>query len=81
VAERVLQHTATIPAGTPASAPVTVAVPFDNWEIEQIDLEVPAGPSGTMGFYLANNGMPWIPRTPGEWLIWDDHWEALPHLR
>ena len=46
MAERVLQHTATIPAGT-------------------------------MGFYLANNGVPWVPRTAGEWFIWDDHAETF----
>jgi hypothetical protein len=53
-------------------------MPFDNWEVERIDLEVPAGPSGAMGFVLANNGVPWIPRSPGEWLVWDDHSEAFP---
>ena len=73
MAERVLQATATVPAGTAATAPHTVALPFDNWEVEAIDLEVPPGPAGNLGFYLANNGQPWIPRSPGEWLVWDDH--------
>jgi hypothetical protein len=77
VAERVLQYTASIPAGTPKTGPVTVAMPFDNWEVEAIDLEVHPGPAATMGFYLANNGIPWIPRTPGEWLVWDDHTETF----
>lgn len=77
MAERVLQHTASIPAGTPQSAPATVALPFDNWEVETIDLEVPPGPAGCMGFYLANNGQPWIPRSPGEWLVWDDKIERF----
>lgn len=77
MAERVLQSTATIPAGTPFAAPVTVKLPFDGWDIEAIDLEVPPGPTGALGFQLANNGVPWVPRTPGEWLIWDDHWERF----
>jgi len=30
-----------------------------------------------MGFYLANNGRPWIPRNPGQWLVWDDHKQTV----
>lgn len=77
MAERVLQSTAVINAGTPFAAPMTVALPFDGWDIEQIDLEVPPGPTGALGFQLANNGRPWIPRSPGEWLTWDDHAESF----
>lgn len=73
MAERVLQHTSTIPAGTAKDSPVTVGLGFVDWEVEQIDLEVPPGPAGTMGFYLANNGVPWVPRVNDEWLVWDDH--------
>lgn len=72
MAERVLQYAATIPAGTAIDAPAEVSFPLDNWDIEAIDLEVPPGPAGAMGFYLANNSQPWIPRNAGEWLIWDD---------
>ncbi|HEY1716214.1 MAG TPA: hypothetical protein VGG07_25175 [Solirubrobacteraceae bacterium] len=72
MAERVLQYTATIPAGTAIDAPATVTFPLDGWDIETIDLQVPPGPAGTMGFYLANNGLPWVPRNNGEWLVWDD---------
>jgi hypothetical protein len=77
MAERVLQLTATIPAGTAIATPYTATTEIDNWEIEAITLAVPPGPSGLVGFYLANNGQPWIPRTPGEWLIWDDHVETF----
>lgn len=75
MAERVLQFTATIPADT--ADDITVAMPFDGWDIERIDLEVPAGPAGTLGFYLANNGQPWIPRSVGEYLVWDDRRESF----
>ena len=77
MAERVLEHTASIPAGTPVDDPTTISVPFDNWDVERIDLEVPPGPAGCMGFQLANNGQPWVPRTVGEWLVWDDHTETI----
>lgn len=72
MATRVLSFTATIPAGTPVAAPVTIPLSLDNWEIERIDLEVPPGPSGLMGFQLYNNGVAWIPYGTGKWLIWND---------
>ena len=73
MAEQVLQYVATIAAGTLETAPATIPLDLDNWEIEAIDLQVPPGPSGTMGFRLENNGVPWLPRTPGTFLVWDDH--------
>lgn len=78
MAQRVLQQTVSVPAGTLPSAPFTGNLPFDNWEIEAIDLEVPAGPAGCLGFRLANNGVAWLPHSPGEWLIWDDRTERFP---
>lgn len=68
----------TIPAGTPLDAPVTIDLDLDNWTVDQIDLEVPAGPTGLMGFYVANNNVQWIPRQPGTWLIWDDKQQSWP---
>lgn len=72
MAERVLQFTVLIPTPTNISSPLTVPLPLDGWEIEAITLEVPPGPAGDLGFVLANNGVPWIPRSPGEWIVWDD---------
>lgn len=72
MATRVLPFTVTIPAGTPENAPVTIPLAFDNWDIERIDLEVPPGPAGLMGFQLLNNGVAWIPYGAGQWLVWDD---------
>lgn len=31
-----------------------------------------------MGFIVANNGVQWLPRTPGEWLIFDDVLQSWP---
>ena len=72
MAERVLQHITTIPGGTPQSAPVTDDLGFTDWDVEHITLRVPPGPAGNLGFYLANNGQPWVPRALREWLILDD---------
>jgi hypothetical protein len=72
VAYRVLPFTVTIPAGTTKAAPFTQALAMDNWVIERVDLEVPAGPAGLMGFQVYNNGVAWLPYGAGEWIVWDD---------
>ena len=66
------QFTVTIPAGTPATALYVAKLPMTLWTLEGVDLEVPPGPAGLMGFYLALSGEQWIPRGAGQFLIWDD---------
>jgi hypothetical protein len=68
----VRQFSATIPMNTPLSAPVTVNLATGWWQIDVIDLEVPPGPAGLMGFQLWIGGGQWIPFEPGEYLVWDD---------
>jgi hypothetical protein len=72
MATRILPFTATIPAGTLTSAPVSVPMNLDTWDIEQFDLEVPSGPSGLMGFQIYNNGVGWLPYGANQWIIWDN---------
>lgn len=76
MAAEVHQYTATIPANTPKSAPVTVPISLDYFDIESIDLEVPPGPAGLMGFYIARSGQQWIPYESGEFLVWDDRFDS-----
>lgn len=72
MAYRILPFAVTIPAGTPATAPATIDLDLDNWQTEALDLEVPPGPAGLMGFQVFNNGVAWVPYGGGEWLVWDD---------
>lgn len=72
MALRVLQFAVTIPAGTPENEPHEVGLALDNWDMEQIDLEVPPGPAGLMGFTILNNGVRWLPAGEGTWMVWDD---------
>lgn len=49
-----VQHfTATVPAGTPLSAPVTVAIPMPVRVVTRIDWRVPNGPMGVFGWQIA----------------------------
>lgn len=76
MAQLVHQYLSTIPAGTPKASPHTDQIGLNNLVIESIELEVPAGPNGLMGFYVANGGTQWMPSTAGTWLIWDDKIET-----
>jgi len=72
VADEVHQFTCTIPAGTPKSAPVTIEMPLNLYEVTSIDLDVPPGPAYLMGFYLALSGQQWLPWEMGEWIVRDN---------
>ena len=78
MALRVFQFDCLIPAGTLPSALHTVPIQLDNWELESIDLDVPPGPSGLMGFYVSNNGVQWFPQSPGSFLVWDNKVQSWP---
>lgn len=72
MARYVYQYSVTIPAGTEETAPATSDIDLDNYDIESIDLEVPPGPAGLMGFAVFNNGQRWLPVGDNAWLVWDD---------
>lgn len=76
MAVEVHQFTATIPANTAKATPHVVPIALDYFDIESVDLEVPPGPSGLMGFYLARSGQQWIPYEAGEYLVWDDRFDS-----
>ncbi len=76
MAQYVYQFTTTVPAGTTKAAPLVAPITLDGWDIESIDLEVPPGPAGLAGFYVENNGVQWIPFSPGEWIVWDDRFDS-----
>ena len=78
MALEVRQATITVPAGTAKASPHIATISLDNRDIAMIDLEVPPGPSGLMGFYLGNNGVQWVPRDEGEWIVWDDYTASWP---
>lgn len=72
MAYQVRQTTATIPANTAKSAPVTVDLVTGYWDVTAVGLTVPSGPSGLMGFQLWIGGGQWIPFDSGEYIVWDD---------
>ena len=77
-ATEVRSFQATIPAGTPVTAPVTIDTSFPAMTVDQVNIKVPPGPSGLMGFRLTMNGEQVIPINLGQWIITDDETLQLP---
>ena len=62
----------TIPAGTARAAPASLSVAFSDGIPRRLTITVPPGPSGLLGFQVAQSGQAIIPRTPGAFVIADD---------
>lgn len=78
MADEILQFACTIPAGTLKSAPVTIPMAMTLYDVESVDVEVPSGPAGLMGFYLAIGAEPWIPHAQNSWIVWDNQSKNWP---
>jgi hypothetical protein len=72
MATRVEGPAVTIPAGTSQLAPLSAPLSIGESIVRRLDLIVPQGSSGLMGFYLAHSGTQMIPRRNGQYLILDD---------
>lgn len=62
----------TIPAGTALATPVTQAISFPTRIVDRIEITVPPGPFGFMGFSIGAAGVPIIPANPGGWIVTND---------
>lgn len=62
----------TTPAGTPADAPQVTDLSIPVGQLDSVQIKVPPGPQGQLGFALALAGQPIVPRNAGEWIITDD---------
>lgn len=71
MAREVRYFTATIPAGTPIAAPVTVSVAFPVRVVESVDWRIPPGAQGVMGWQLAMGGVQVLPTASATWVVDD----------
>ena len=63
--KQVRPFTVTVPAGTAQATPQVTPLPLeDYWRIVWVEMEVPPGPRGTMGFYVAASKTPILPFAP-----------------
>lgn len=62
----------TVPAGTAIANPVGQLLFTGRAEIERIEVRVPPGPSGLVGFRFDHSNRQVIPKADGVWIITDD---------
>jgi hypothetical protein len=77
VAREIRIKSATIPHGTLATASQTTSLAFPDRIVEFIEVRIPPGPRGEVGFRLATGGVQIIPYDIGTWVIGDNeviHW-------
>jgi hypothetical protein len=72
VATRIEVFDVTIPAATAQAAPVTVALPFDDGELERIEMRWPPGPAGLVGLRIRHSSQVVIPYSGTSWVVSDD---------
>jgi hypothetical protein len=63
----------TIPAGTAIATPVTQQLTMPQRVVTAVEVKVPPGPRGLMGFRLGSTGNQLIPAIVGAWLVTDDY--------
>lgn len=76
MADLVYQFACTVPAGTPIAAPLTIDTSMPPCVVERVDIRIPPGPKGTVGFRLTSDGTQVVPTISGQWVVTDD--EAVP---
>lgn len=78
MSDRVEWFTVTIPAGTLKSAPQVTKCVFQQGIVVEVDIIVPPGPSGVVGFFVGAGGSQYIPRTPGAFVVADNDYIVWP---
>lgn len=84
MATRIEPFAVTTPAGTAIVAYQVTPLPFREGDVTRIEIVVPPGPSGLVGFRVAHSGQSVVPYTDERWIVTDDEkltWELtnLPH--
>jgi len=69
VADEVRQFTVLVPAGTTAAAPITVPMDMPPRRVEALQVVVPPGPNGLVGWAVLFGGQRLIPYQSDLWVI------------
>ncbi len=72
MADRVERFTVTVPAGTTQAAPQVSTLDMLPGVVTTIEIDVPPGPSGLVGFAIFHSGVQVIPFKLGTFLVFDD---------
>jgi len=72
MAREVRSFSPSVPAGTTIASGWTADLSFPARTVVEIDVRVPPGPRGQMGFAIGSAGVPVIPFQSGQWIVTDD---------
>jgi hypothetical protein len=72
VAVEVWSFAVTIPASTPKASPATFPLTIPPRVVREVDVLVPPGPRGEVGFAIAQAGVSVFPTAPGPFIITDN---------
>jgi hypothetical protein len=72
MAQRIEAYTVTVPAGTAKTAPQTTVLAARDATLERVEVRVPPGPSGLVGFAFVHSGQQVIPWRDGDYVVTDD---------
>jgi hypothetical protein len=72
MATRIEPFTVVTPAATGVSAFLRTPLVFNDGDVTRLEIRIPPGPSGLVGFRIAHSGQSVIPATGNEWLIADN---------
>lgn len=72
MADRIEPFSVTVPAGTPIATFAEFPLVFRSGKVDRLEVRVPPGPSGTVGFRIAHSGQSVIPYTGSVWVIADN---------
>lgn len=78
MATRVIVQQCVISPGSPPTAPQHFPVEFPSAQVDRIDVLIPPGPAGLVGFYIGHGGGSFIPDNSGTWIIADDRFIQWP---
>lgn len=77
MARQLFRFAVSTPAGTLLATPQKTELAIPPRIVDEVEIVVPPGPRGELGFALAMAGNPIIPANPGAWIVSDDetiHW-------
>lgn len=72
MANRIEGFDVSFPAGTQVATPVTINTPFPDGTVVRVDVQVPPGPSGLVGWAILHSQQQIIPRKTGQYIVADD---------
>jgi len=78
MSDRLEWFSITVPAGSTRTNPHKTSLAFQQGEVIEIDVKVPPGPAGNVGFFISAGGERYVPRTPGSFIVPDDDYFTWP---